>query len=230
MSPGFNEISSRRLLGAALVLAHARADPLRLVACRLQPLCQFRRGLSAAAAQARGPVVPRREALRPRTAFSRNPQALVKCQISAASLRPRHPIRPSSLTIRTGAVERPRGRPRQTARVHARVVDAPRRGHDCDRRHRLDGGVRRRSAVAVLAVETRRSGVQGRRRLRRPDDVLRHVDQHRAHHRRLGHRLARSRRRRPAARPQACGVVADHRCDSCRPRWRRRCSSFAIGC
>ena len=110
-------------------------------------------------------------------------------------------------------LERPSSRSRQAARVHARVADAPRRGDDRDRRHRPDGGVRRRPSVAVLGVEARRPGVQGRGRLCRPDDVLRHVDQHRADHRHFGHGVARARRRRPAARTAARGVRAHHHRD-----------------
>ena len=129
--------------------------------------------------------------------------------LAAPSFRPRQALRPRPLA-KGSCLERPPSRSRQAARVHARVVDAPCRGDDRDRRHRLDGGVRRRSSVAVLGVEARRSGVQGGGRLCRPDHILRHVDQHRAHHRDLGHGVARARRRRQAARTAPCCVRAHH--------------------
>src|ERR1700733_8497306 len=57
---------------------------------------------------------------------------------SGPSFRHREALRPRPWP-EGNALERPASRSRQAARVHARIVDAPCRRDDGDRRHRLDG-------------------------------------------------------------------------------------------
>ena len=90
-------------------------------------------------------------------------------------------------------------RPRRRARFHPRLDHASRRGDDRDRLDRLGGGVRRRFPVAVLGRAARLAGAQGGGRLRQPIAVRRAVGLDRPHHRHFGDRVARARRRRPAA-------------------------------
>ncbi len=122
-------------------------------------------------------------------------------------------------------------RPRRRARIHARLDHAPRCGDDRDRLDRPGGGVRRRLPVAVLGRAARLAGIEGGGRLRQPAAVRRAVGLDRPHHRHFGDRVARARRRRPAARAPPRRLrpgdhrrrgdrVVDHHVAAARPRAR----------
>ena len=119
-------------------------------------------------------------------------------------------------------------RPRPCARLHARLDDAPCRGHDRDRLDRPDGDLRRRFAFAVLGLAPRRS-----RSLKAAVGYASQL-QFLAMSINIGLTIAisatlfaRARRRRPAARAPPCRLRPGDRRRRGDGDRRRRCSSFA---